>query len=59
NVKNDKYGFIESQPYRIGTVATSRPGIFVAGCAEGPKDIQNSVVQSQAAVAEVISLFNR
>lgn len=58
-INHDKFGFIEAQPFRIGSVATSKPGIFVAGCAEGPKDIQNSIIQSEAAVAQIISLFNK
>ncbi len=58
-LNHDKFGFIEAQPFRIGSVATSKSGIFVAGCAEGPKDIQNSVIQSEAAVAQIMSLLNR
>jgi heterodisulfide reductase subunit A len=58
-IDHDKFGFVEAQPFRIGSIATSKPGIFVAGCAEGPKDIQNSVIQSEAAVAQIMSLLNR
>ncbi|MDO9578592.1 MAG: FAD-dependent oxidoreductase [Candidatus Cloacimonadales bacterium] len=57
-INHDKFGFVEAQPFRIGSVTTSKPGIFVAGCAEGPKDIQSSVIQSEAAVAEILSLLN-
>jgi len=57
-IEHDKFGFVEAQPFRIGSVATSRSGVFVAGCAEGPKDIQNSVIQSEAAVAQIMSLLN-
>ncbi len=57
-IEHDKFGFVEAQPFRIGSVATSRSGIFVAGCAEGPKDIQSSVIQSEAAVAQIMSLLN-
>jgi len=54
-IEKDKYGFVAAQTFRIGSVATSKPGIFVAGCAEGPKDIQSSVVQAEAAVAQIFS----
>jgi heterodisulfide reductase subunit A len=35
-----------------GGVATSRPGVFVAGCASGPKNIRDSLVQAQAAAEQ-------
>jgi len=57
-IDHDKFGFVEAQPFRIGSVATSKSGIFVAGCAEGPKDIQNSIIQSEAAVAQIMSFLN-
>jgi heterodisulfide reductase subunit A len=58
-VETDQFGFIKAQTFRIGSVATSIPGIYVAGCAEGPKDIQNSVLQSEAAVAQVLSVLEQ
>jgi len=58
-IDRDPYGFIAAQSFRLGSVATSRSGIFVAGCAEGPKDIQNSVIQSEAAVAGILSMSGR
>lgn len=33
-------------------VATSRPGVFVAGCASGPINIRDSLQQAQAAAAQ-------
>jgi heterodisulfide reductase subunit A2 len=57
-INNDKFGFVEAQPFNIGSVVTSKSGVFVAGCAEGPKDIQSSIIQSEAAVAEIMSLLN-
>jgi len=53
----DKYGFIAAEPYEIGSVETSKAGIFVAGCAEGPKDIQNSVLQAEAAVEGILEVI--
>ena len=55
-IELDKYGFIATQNYRIGSIATSRSGIFVAGTAEGPKDIQNAVTQAEAAVSGLLSI---
>ena len=58
-IKRDFFGFIETEPSKIGSVETSRSGIFVAGCAEGPKDIQGSVIQSEAAVAGILSMLDQ
>jgi heterodisulfide reductase subunit A len=38
----------------LDPVATMTEGIFVAGCAQGPKDIPASVVQGAAAAARVL-----
>lgn len=56
DIERDEFGFIAVEPHKIGSVETSRPGIFVAGCAEGPKDIQGSVLQAEAAVAGILSI---
>ncbi|MFO7889076.1 MAG: FAD-dependent oxidoreductase [bacterium] len=53
----DNKGFFNIQRDNTGTVKTSIEGIFIIGCAEGPKDIQNSVIQAESAVGEVISLL--
>ena len=55
DIEIDEYGFIAVEPHKLGSVETSRSGIFVAGCAEGPKDIQGSVLQAQAAVAGILA----
>ena len=33
------------------TIATSRPGVFLAGCCQGPKDIPDTVAQASGAAA--------
>ncbi|MDP8323486.1 MAG: FAD-dependent oxidoreductase [Candidatus Stygibacter australis] len=53
----DKYGFLQTQEGSIGSICTNRSGIYAIGCAEGPKDIPSSVVQSSAAVAQVMNLL--
>ncbi len=45
--------FIEKHP-KLDPVATMTEGIFIAGCAQGPKDIPSTVVQGAAAAARVI-----
>ncbi|MCJ2555935.1 MAG: CoB--CoM heterodisulfide reductase iron-sulfur subunit A family protein, partial [Candidatus Thermoplasmatota archaeon] len=43
----DKYGFCLTQGFE--PVQSSRPGVYVAGVLEGPKDIPDSVCQASAA----------
>lgn len=44
---------IEKHP-KLDPVATMTEGIFIAGCAQGPKDIPSSVAQGAAASARVL-----
>ncbi len=50
-VNLDMDGFIETNEIDGFAVATTRPGVFVAGCASGPKDIPDSVAEASAAAA--------
>jgi len=54
----DEYGFLEEQKNNVSSVITSKPGIFIAGCVQGPKNIQESVSQASAAVGKILSLSN-
>ncbi|MBI9044378.1 MAG: CoB--CoM heterodisulfide reductase iron-sulfur subunit A family protein [Anaerolineaceae bacterium] len=49
---------IERHP-KLDPVATMTDGIFIAGCAQGPKDIPGSVSQGAAAAARVIGRINK
>ena len=44
---------IERHP-KLDPVATLQEGVFIAGCAQGPKDIPASVTQGAAAAARII-----
>ena len=56
-IELDNKGFFQTKKGYIGSVETSSNGIFTIGCAESPKDIQNSVIQAESAVGEIISLL--
>jgi heterodisulfide reductase subunit A len=45
----DENGFFKTDP--LMPLDTSRPGIFVCGCAQGPMDIPESVAQASSAAA--------
>jgi heterodisulfide reductase subunit A len=47
-----KDNFLGTKNPYLNAVATEVPGIFVAGCAEGPKDIPDTVTQASAAAVQ-------
>jgi len=50
--------FMERHP-KLGPVETAMEGIFVAGCAQGPKDIADSVAQASAVASKVAAMLSR
>ncbi len=50
-IETNEYGFISPLHPKISPVDTSRLGIFVCGCATGPRDIPDSVAMGSAAAA--------
>ena len=55
-VQQNKYGFIEAGGVGgLDPVATSRPGIFVAGAAAGPADLDDSISRAGLAAARAMA----
>jgi len=52
-------GFFLERHVKLDPIATMTDGVFIAGCAEGPKDIPDTVSQAKAAAAESLSLLAR
>jgi heterodisulfide reductase subunit A len=50
-IELDADGFIRSMEAESGLIATTRPGIYTAGCASGPKDIPDSVAEGSGAAS--------
>ena len=51
-------GFFMERHSKFGPVETSMEGIFLAGCAQGPKDIADSIAQAGAVGAKVSALLS-
>jgi heterodisulfide reductase subunit A2 len=49
--------YLEAHPKLLPVDSATR-GVFFAGCAEGPKDIKDSVTQASAAAARAMRLMN-
>jgi heterodisulfide reductase subunit A2 len=58
-VRQDKWGFIEATGGTLNTVATDIEGIFVAGAAAGPKDLEDTVSMAGAAAAKAVATARR
>ena len=57
-IRRDKLGFLASRAENLSPVETEKEGIFVTGCAEGPKDIPESIAQAQAAAGRILALLD-
>ena len=59
-IQQNKYGFIEAGGAGgLDTVATSVPGIFVAGAAAGPSDLDDSISEAGLAAARAVALTRK
>ncbi|MFZ1238121.1 MAG: CoB--CoM heterodisulfide reductase iron-sulfur subunit A family protein [Anaerolineae bacterium] len=58
-ISYDQYGFINEAHVKLRPVETNTAGIYLAGCAAGPKDIPETVAQASAAAVKVAGLFAR
>jgi len=56
-IGRDKHGFFSTRNDRLLSVTTEKEGVFVVGCAEGPKDIPDSIVQAEAAAGKILSFL--
>jgi heterodisulfide reductase subunit A len=52
-------GWILERHPKLEPISTMTEGVFIAGCAQGPKDIPSSVAQGAAAAARVLGLIGR
>ena len=50
--------FAEAHP-KLRPVETATAGVFLAGCAQGPRDVPDTVAHAGAAASEVVRLFNQ
>jgi len=58
-IDTDANGFFAETHYKTGANLTARPGIYVAGCAQGARDIADTVAHASAAASKVQALLSR
>jgi heterodisulfide reductase subunit A len=55
----DADGWFKEKHPKLDPVATLTDGVFIAGCAQGPRDVPDSVAQGSAAAARVLSIIRQ
>jgi len=58
-VGQNKYGFIATPGEPMDPVSTDTPGVFVAGAAAGPKDLEDTVGMAGSAVMKAVRFLRR
>ena len=56
DIPQGKAGFFSEKEPDLTSVTTTQDGIFIAGCAQGPKDIAETVAEAEATVGRILSL---
>jgi heterodisulfide reductase subunit A len=59
HISTDGYGFFNEAHPKLRPVETLTAGIYLAGVAQGPKDIPETVSQASGAAAKVLQLFSK
>jgi len=59
NISRSADGFFLEKHPKLDPVATTTDGVFVVGCAQGPKDIPDTVAQASAAAARVLAMISK
>lgn len=59
NISRSADGFFMERHPKLDPISTVTEGVFIAGCAQGPKDIPDTVAQASAAAAEVLALISQ
>ncbi|MCE5208052.1 MAG: CoB--CoM heterodisulfide reductase iron-sulfur subunit A family protein [Chloroflexi bacterium] len=58
HISSDAYGFYNEAHIKLRPVETLTAGIFLAGTAQGPKDIPETSAQASGAAAKVLQMFS-
>lgn len=58
-LNTDTHGFLKEAHPKLRPVESLTAGYFLAGCAQAPRDIAETIAQASGAASKVISLFSR
>jgi heterodisulfide reductase subunit A-like polyferredoxin/coenzyme F420-reducing hydrogenase delta subunit len=52
DIETDETGFFKELQSNVGPIESTKEGIYLCGCAQGPKDIPDTVAQASAAASK-------
>jgi heterodisulfide reductase subunit A len=55
NIPQGKDGFFSEKEPDLSSIDTAQDGVFIAGCAQGPKDIAETVAEAEATAGRILS----
>jgi heterodisulfide reductase subunit A len=55
-IQQGKDGFFSEKEPDLSSIATAQDGIFIAGCAQGPKDIAETIAEAEAVAGRILAL---
>lgn len=58
DLATDEHGFYTEADYKLHSVDSGKPGVFLAGCGQSPKDIPDTVAHAGCAASRVTTLFS-
>jgi heterodisulfide reductase subunit A len=58
-IPTDPFGFLQEAHPKLRPVETLTAGVFVAGAAQAPKDIPDTVAQASAAASKALEILSR
>lgn len=58
-IQTNAHGFFNEAHPKLRPVESLVPGFFLAGCAQTPKDIPETVAQASAAASKVLEMFSK
>ncbi len=59
NIISDEYGFLTEAHVKLRPVESLTSGIYLAGTAQWPRDIPDTIASASGAASKVLSLFSR
>ena len=54
-ISQGETGFFSEEHEKLNPISTATDGIYIVGCAHGPKNIADSIIQSEAASGKILS----
>ena len=59
NIASDEHGFLTEAHIKLRPVESLTSGIYLAGTAQWPRDVPDTIASAEAAASKVLSLFSR